>query len=175
MIFMSRFLQMVVAGVALACLAGAQQPRRKSAPPARLGIERLNRMPKQERDRLLEKLPPERRQAMERRLERLDRMSPAAKQRLSTEFDQFQQLSPDHQARVRQLYRSFSDLPEDRRGPVRRAYQQLRQLPPEARERRLSSERFRSRFDDGERHLLEELSGLMSAPSSVPSPPPSDR
>jgi hypothetical protein len=144
------------------------QGRRHPGPPSYLAIERLNRMPEQERQKLLDKLPPKRREMMERRLARYNQMPARGRERLKQEFDQFEGLPPEKKARVRELFRSFRDLPEDRRASVRRSYQSLRGLSEEERNRRLASEEFRSNFNEREQGLIQELSGLMAVPPRSP-------
>lgn len=147
--------------------AGAQSRKAGGPPSSKMALERLNRMPAQDRQRLLQKLPPDRKSLVERRLDRYEKMPPETKERLRQEYEQFQQLPPEKQARFRELFRSFNDLPQERRGPVRNAYQRLRSLSPEQRKERLASEQFRSRFSPSEQQLLEHLTDLTSpAPTS---------
>jgi len=159
---MSRSLQILSSILLLAGMASAQARKPSRAALGRMNLERLNRMPAEDRQRLLEKLPPERKAVVEKRLQHYNSLPPETKERLHQEYEYFQQLPPEKQMRVRELFRSFKDLPEDRRGPVRGAYQRLRALPPDERKRRLESEQFRSRFSPSEYELLRNLSGLLS-------------
>ena len=146
----------------------AQNRKIGRAAPGRMGLERLNRMAPEDRQRLLEKLPPERKSVVERRLDRYNKMPPESKERLRQDYEQFEQLPVDKQKRFRELYRSFNDLPEGRRGLVRNAYQRLRAMPPEKRKERLTSDQFRSRFSPSEQELLDNLTGLLTpAPQSA--------
>jgi hypothetical protein len=118
-------------------------------------------MSPEQRDRMLSKLPPERKATVERRLERYNNLPPDAKKRLSDEYDQFQKLAPEKQEAVRKMFREFNELPQDRRPQVRRELNQLRRMSAEDRQARLSSEEFRNNFDSNERRLLETLSDAL--------------
>jgi hypothetical protein len=136
-------------------------PRKPGQPPPHLAIERFNRMSPDERDQMLKRLPPERKAAVEQRLERFNKMSPEAKKRLREEFDQFQQLPPEKQETVRKTFRDFNQLPEERQPEVRRELQRLRRMTADERQSRLNSEEFRDKFNAEEQGMLETLSDLL--------------
>ena len=149
----------------LAWMAGSAfaQPRKAGSrkPPPHLAFEKFNRMSPAQRERMLNKLPPERKAAVEKRLERFNNLPPAAQKRLREEFDQFQQLEPEQQETVRKTYRAFNQLPAERRPEVRRELQRLRRMPATERQTRLSSEEFRNKFNSDEQSMLETLSDLL--------------
>jgi flagellar motor switch protein FliG len=118
-------------------------------------------MPPEQRERMLRRLPPERRAAVEERMDRLNNLPPDAKKRLRKEFDHFQQLSEENQETVRKNFRLFNELPKERRPEVRRELNDLRRMSAAERQTRFSSEEFRHKFEPNEQGILETLSGLL--------------
>jgi len=150
--------------ILLSCAGGLFAQARKAPgrkPPPHLAVERFSRMSPEQRQRMLEKLPPERKAKVEQRLERFNNLPPETKKRLRDEFDRFQQLSPDQQDTVRKTFRVFNELPQERRPAVRRELHRLRLMPQSERQARLTSDEFRSRFNSDEQGMLETLSGLL--------------
>jgi hypothetical protein len=124
-------------------------------------VDRLSRMPEAQRERVLAKLPPDRKARIEKRLERYNRLSQAEKDRLRAQAELFHSLPPEKQEAVRTNFRSFRNLPDDRRGPVREELRQLRGMSEEERKARMDTEEFRSKYSADERHILENLSTLV--------------
>ena len=133
-------------------------------PPPGAAIERLNSMTPQQRQRALDRLPPERRAQVEERLERYNAMPPEAKERLKEQYSEFQKLPPEKQQAIRESFRELNRLEQDRKLPVRREIVRMRQMTPEDRAARLESETFRSRFSDAERHIIRDLAENVPAP-----------
>jgi flagellar motor switch protein FliG len=132
--------------------------KKMSARPGGLGmVERLNRMAPEERRRVLESLPPERRTELERGLERYQRLSPEERAALSERFRQFQELSPGERERMRRAFRRMNALGETDRRRLRRELAALRAMSPAERQERLESDEFKSRFSAAEREIIEDL------------------
>lgn len=150
----------LIALVVLTQMASAQGRRAMPRPGAKPGaiLERLNRMTPEERQRALDRLPPERRARVQERLDRLNAMPPAARERLREQYDEFQKLPPEKQETVRRAFRDLNQLPEDRRPALRREIVRLRNMPAERRAFRMESERFRSLYSESERQLIRDLS-----------------
>jgi hypothetical protein len=155
---------LVIIAVFAVC-AAAQEPKQKAAPKggqkaaqakarapeAGLNmLERLNRMTPAERQKALERLPPERRQMLEQRLNNYQRLSPEERERLR---NRLRQMSPEQ----RKALRNFGQIPPERRQAVRRELFRLRQMSPEDRETRLSSQEFQSAYSPEERELLRDM------------------
>ncbi|MCX6586570.1 MAG: DUF3106 domain-containing protein [Acidobacteria bacterium] len=153
-------LWLAVVGLILAA-AGlwAQPPERAERPHP---LEKLRRLAPEERERVLQNMPPERRQMIEERLERWERMAPRRKKRLEGSLTNFQQMKPEQQQALRKLAKRFQEtMPEDKRMEGRRALTMLRRLAPEARRRVLNGPRMRDRFNEQERELLREMAENM--------------
>lgn len=149
-----RLLAIVLLGAALP-LAG--QPGRKGGPPAE-AVERFAAMTPEERREALRRLPPRRREMMERRLEQWQRMSPEQRQRLGGAYARFQEMSPEKQEEVRQLFRRFSDtFAPARRQTAMMAIRRLRRAGPGERQEILASRRFHDLFTESERRLIEQM------------------
>jgi len=130
-------------------------------PPAGRALERLSRMPPEERKRLLQRLPPERRQRLEQQLERYSSLPPEERERLQEQLARFRNLPPERQQAARDLFRRFLALPDDRRLLVRDEFNHLRNLPPEDRRARLQSDQLRRLFTDKEVGILEDYVALL--------------
>src|SRR5436190_18557983 len=87
----------------LFCGSAIAQPKRPPVRPGKMGappngmIERLNRMTPEQRQRALDRLPPERREKVERRLENFNALPPEEKDRLRQQYQAFQKLPPEKQ------------------------------------------------------------------------------
>jgi hypothetical protein len=147
----------------LFCGSAIAQPKRPPARPGKMGpppngmIERLNRMTLEQRQRALDRLPPERREKVERRLENFNALPPEEKDRLREQYQAFQKLPPEKQDAIRRSFREFNQLPEDRRPLVRRELMYLRGLSGDERATRFGSDAFKSRYSDTEQQLLQDL------------------
>jgi len=130
-------------------------------------IERLSRMTPEERQKMLEGLPPARRERVEARLREFENLTPEARERLRREYTEFQQLPPDKRDAIRGLFRRFSELPPHRRHELRRELGRLRSMPSEDRAERIASEQFRSNYSGQEREMLEGLAILPSPRSGM--------
>jgi hypothetical protein len=159
--------------VLLALLPAARAQREGSAPVAQApaprkapniadpgaGVAlRLLQMTPEQRDRALEKFPPERQAQIRESLERLDSLPPPQKQRRIREYQIFASLPPEKQILVRRQIQAFNRLPEERKRVVGIEMQKLRQLPESQREARLASEEFKTRFAPSEQQMLGVVS-----------------
>ena len=142
---------------------------RPSGPGARLGpgpaiMDRLERMTPEERRRVLDRLPPERKKLVEERLRQFNQLPPEERARLRQSLDRFGRLPPEQQEAARKLFSRFNRLPEDRRKLLAGEFRGLRQMAEAGRRARISSDEFRSRYTQAEQQLLQDLSKLAAAP-----------
>jgi hypothetical protein len=161
-------LRLLVSAVLLSgALFADPQPRPKELrkggllmpPPGQAeALEKLSRLTPDERERVLGKMAPARRQMLERRLEQWNNMPPGQKRRMEESLEAFRQLTPEQQETMRKLYRRFNDtLPDAKRAEGRRALSLLRRMEPEQRKRALNGPRLKASFTDTERDLLAEM------------------
>jgi hypothetical protein len=128
-------------------------PKQDAPPPRRSAeLDRLEQMSPEERQKALDRLPPERRQRVEEGLERYRAMNPENRERLRN----FERMPEEQRDAIRQSFRRMQDLPLGRRAMVRRELQQLRGMSDAERETRMQSESFRRRFDANEQGLIRD-------------------
>jgi Protein of unknown function (DUF3106) len=120
-------------------------------------IDRLLRMSPEQRERAIEKFPPQQQANFRKRFENFDKQPEAQKQRQLEHLDQFWTLPPDKQKLVHDQMNAFNALPEDRREEVKRAYLRLSRETPEGRDAILARPQFRSRFTPAELQILTVL------------------
>jgi phage-related protein len=143
----------IAAALTLVCGAvsplGAQQkaavaPRKPPTPPKRSQpnpakeLDRFAKMPPEQQQKELDKLPPARRAAMEQRLAR------------------YEKLSPEQQEHFKQRLEMMRSLPKERQNAVREKIQELRALPPGERRKALKSDELQQNFSPDEQQLVRE-------------------
>ncbi len=142
--------------------APAQPPSgAQGSPSPGRALDRLSRMPPEQRKRLLEHLPPERRRRLEERLERYNALPPDERRRLLEQLEHFLRLPSEQQDAARRLFRRYTALPEDRRKLLHQEFQALRTLPPAERRARIESPEVRKRYSSMESRILKEYIELL--------------
>ncbi len=136
-------------------------------------VDRLQRMTPAERQRFLDRIPPDKRMQLERRMRELDKIPTDVRDRLRREYDEFQQLPPERQQAVRRVLREMNGLPPGRRGAVRAAVNFIRGLSAADRERRFQARPFKTRFDEDEQRLIKEAVDVLP-PLPAEEPPASN-
>ena len=121
-------------------------------------LERLNRMTPEQRQRLLSRLPPERRRIVEERLERYNSLPAEQRLRLRNRYETFRHMPAEKQDETRRLFREFRELPQDRRLALRREIGRLRLMGEAERRDRIESEPFKNRYSAAEQRIIRELS-----------------
>ncbi len=152
--------------------AGMAQPRRGPArppvrsPAARPGkaLDSLNRMSPEQRRRLLQDLPPERRKRVEEQLERYNNLPANERAHLREQLERFRGLPSERQEAARRLFRRFNNFAEDRRGLLKEEFRTLQELEPADRRARINSDEFRSKYTLAEQQLLQDYAGLILPP-----------
>ena len=120
-------------------------------------VERLLGMSPEQRDRVLEKLPPGQQANLRKRFERFDQLPAAEKARRLEQWKRFDALPPEKRELLTRQMQAFSALPGDRRVALGRALGPLSRMTPEERQQRLNSKGFRNRFSESERQMLSDL------------------
>lgn len=117
-----------------------------------------------ENDPSFRRLPRERQQEFEHRLQRFNSLPPDRQQQVLRRMETWEHLTPQQKQDFRGVRRQFNGLPSDRRQAVRNAIESLRAMPPSARQHEIESGRF-SQFTPQERQLLDDASRLPLAPA----------
>jgi hypothetical protein len=137
--------------------AAPKAPKKINDPGASIA-QRLLQMSPEQRERALEKFPPERQAQIRQRLARLDSLPPQQQQRLTQQYERFANLPPDKQLLVRRQIQEYNRLPDDRKQIVGPELQRLRRMPEDKREATLQSEEFRNKFTPAEQKMIEDVS-----------------
>jgi len=116
------------------------------------------------------RLPRDRQQKFEQRLQHFDSMPPDRQQQVLRRMETWEHLTSQQKQQFRSLDSQFKGLPPDRQQAVRNAIQTLRAMPPEARQREIQAGRF-SQFSPQERQVLNDAAQLPLAPAPSQSQP----
>jgi hypothetical protein len=146
---------------------GGVQPRRPIGPP--IGnpsnpAVRLYEASPEQRERALEKLPPNMQEQIRKQLQRFDAMPPEQKRIVIAQVKHFAALSPAQQQTFRRQFQAFSKLPPEQRRPIATALRRLEAMPEADRARLLSSDAFQSGFSPEERQMISDLSVALLPP-----------
>ncbi len=149
--------------VAFGLLAQESEGKRNRPSP----LERYERMTPQQRRRMLDRMPADRRAEFERRMERLRATDPRTRDRMRRDYERMQRMSPEEREQARKAVRAIADLPLERRREVGGAVQTLRRMSPERRAEAMNSSRFTLRFNEDEQQMVREaLSALGENPQN---------
>jgi hypothetical protein len=131
-------------------------------------VDRLLRMTPDQRERALEKLPPQQQANIRKWLENFDKQPQAQRERRLQQLNELWSLPSDKRQLVSQQIKAFDALPPDRLAIVRQAYVNLSRMTPEERDDRLARPQFRSRFTPAELQILSVLPQYYPAPGARP-------
>jgi Protein of unknown function (DUF3106) len=134
-----------------------KQPGAVRPNPA-MQFERLLNMPPDQRDRVIEKLPPQQQERLRARLEQFDSLPPAQKAWRLELVNRYFALPPERQQAYQQQLQAFNKLEPRRRRMVGDELKALWALPESDRQARLSDEAYKSRFSPDELQILNTIS-----------------
>jgi hypothetical protein len=147
--------------------ARAAPPPRPKAPPKGGGkinnpgasvAQRLMQMTPEQRERALEKFPPEQQARIRQQLEHFDTRPEQQRQRVIQEYKQYSNLPPESQRLVTRQIQFLNHLPDDRGPVVRAELGRLRRMSDAERQARLNSEDFKNKFTPDEQKALADIS-----------------
>jgi hypothetical protein len=124
-------------------------------------LDRLMRMPPEQREQVLSRLPPQRRQNLEKRLERYSRLSPEQRELVRAQYNWFHNMPPEKQFELRKAFGRFVNQPPERQDAMRDELEQLRAMRPPQRWQTMGSPDFRNRFNPNERDIIGRIADLM--------------
>lgn len=135
-----------------------RQPKQpKNAPEHFAPLEQFKNMTPEQRERELEKLPPDRREKLQRQLQTYDNLSPAQREQV----DWFTHLPPERQNSVRKAFKSFQNSSPERQQAMREELTRLRAMPEADRNARISSPEFRQQYRNNEQQILAGMAGAL--------------
>ena len=185
---MPRFLIVGFLALAAAGMGAAQE--RGGPPPGRPGprggagrlglmenpLRQLLAMPPEEREALLERLPPMRQARLRERLRMFDQLPPEERERRLRQLEALGSLPPPMQAVLRRHIQEFNLLPPRRRFAVRREIMRLRRMPEPERRARSASDEFLNAYSTEERAMIADLTDHFPFPESrQPAIPPAQQ
>ena len=124
-------------------------------------IDEFARMPPMERQKALNRLPPQRAEKVRKQLDEYNNMTPGQQAVAREQLDAFRNLPPERQEGMRKAFAKFSREPAPRQQAMRTELNELRGLPEPERRERLSSPDFHGRFSNNERKIIREMSDLV--------------
>jgi hypothetical protein len=125
---------------------------------------RLFRMTPEERERVLEQLPPQQQDNARKTLAWFDNLPKETQAVQLRRLEHFEQLAPQKKAEVRQLVAQANQLPPARRALVGRALLTLQQMNDQQRENTLRRPAFQNRFSLEELKIIIGLSDAWMGP-----------
>jgi phage-related protein len=135
---------------------------RPSAPaPEKTPIDEFERMPPEQQQKALAKLPPARRKKVEEQLAHLRSLPPEQRAMLRQTYSRLSELPPDRQQAVRKAFQKFGNQPGDRQQVIRSELKQLGELPADQRAARFTSPEFRKSYSRGEQQIIRDMSDLL--------------
>jgi hypothetical protein len=131
-------------------------------------VQRLAQMTPEQRERVLEQLPPERAAQMRMQLENFDRLPPAAKAKIAQAAQAITSLPPEKQRVINQSMRGMNSLPDERKRPLVKELRSLLDMSPEDRAARLNSPDFKKAYSPEEQKFLSDLSNNLPPDYPIP-------
>lgn len=122
-----------------------------------------------ENDPNFRRLPAQRQQQLEQRLQHFDSLPPDRQQEVLRRMETWEHLTSAQKQQFRSMDSQFRSLPAERQRAVRNAIQTLRAMPPQARQRAVASGRFND-FSPQERQILNNAAHLPLAPAQAEQP-----
>jgi hypothetical protein len=125
---------------------------------------RLFQASPEERDRVIEKFPAARQEAIRRNLEWFDRLPKPQQELVLKRTERLAELSPQKQRAFQQQLQALQRLPQERKQAVGMALRRLQIMSDDERAKVLASEPFKSRFSAEEQKIIADLSEVMLPP-----------
>ena len=124
-------------------------------------IDEFMRMSPGERQKALNRLPPEQRRRLQERIEKFNQLPASQQQTLRNMYDRLNQLPAERQQVVRKSLNQFSQQPQDRRQAMRQELKSMAPLGAQDREARMASPEFREKFSEKEQGIVRDMSDLL--------------
>jgi hypothetical protein len=125
---------------------------------------KLYRMTPEERERVVEKLPPARQEQLRKNLAYFDGLPKPEQERLIKGAERLANMTPEREREIRQSYQSFGQLPPPRKQAIQQALNTLKAMPDEQRKQVMESDQFKSRFSSDEQKIIRDISDIVMPP-----------
>jgi hypothetical protein len=142
----------------------AEQRRQAPSPRGGAPLNKLLKMSPAEREVALSKLPPARRENIEKRIGEIQRLPPAQQNRVMNRLELLNALPPQRANQVRRSAKQFQELPQERKIVLNREMRRMAPLPDEGRRDRMNSEEFRNRYSAKEQQMMQDLMEVQPQP-----------
>ncbi|HYW43399.1 MAG TPA: DUF3106 domain-containing protein [Bryobacteraceae bacterium] len=139
---------------------GGAQTALRLANPGNLAVRLYQATPEQ-RERVIEKLPPARQEQARKQLEWFDSLPKEQQARVLQSAQRLASLSPERQREIAQSRQVFLQLPQDRRLAIRGALNRLQNMTPEQRNQVVNSNPFKTRFSPEEQKIIQDFSDIV--------------
>jgi Protein of unknown function (DUF3106) len=121
-------------------------------------VQRMMAMSPEQRERILEKLPPRQQANIRQRLDNFDRLPPGEKDRQLQLFQRFSSLPVEKQQILERQLPAYNALPPEKKEILGfREIQRLARMPESERQARLNSEELKSKFSAGELKMISDI------------------
>ena len=146
---------------------GMGMGRRAPARPARpekapnTPVDEFEGMSEQERQKALNRLPPQQRKKLEERLQEFKKLPPEQQQALRNLYGRLHGLPAERQEVVRKSINQFFQAAPDRRQAMREELRGIGLLAAPDRQARMESPDFRGKFDPKEQEIIRDMSDLL--------------
>ena len=138
----------------------SQRPDRGLA-AAKTPIEEFETMAPEEQQKALNRLPREQRQRLQERLQRFNQLPPERQLALKYLYNQLHRLPSERQDAVRKSINKFSQQPLERRQAIRQELKNMAGMSNEERRTHLSTPGFRQNFSKKEQEIVRDMSEVL--------------
>jgi len=139
---------------------GGAQTALRLANPGNLAARLYQATPEQ-RERVIEKLPPARQEQARRQLQWFDSLSKEQQARVLQSAARLAGLPPERQREIAQSRLLFLQLPQDRRLAIRGVLNRLQNMTPAQRNQVLNGNPFKTRFSPEEQKIIQDFSDIV--------------
>jgi len=137
----------------------ARPPLRMNNPGNRAA--RLYTASPEQRERVLEKLPPAAQERARKQLQAFDQLPEDQRRMLVRRAERLASLPPGRQREVTRSFQAFQRLPPERKQAVRQTLRRLQAVPEADRPDVLNSDQFKNRFSPEEQKMIQDLSEII--------------
>lgn len=120
-------------------------------------VQQLFRMSPEDRERAMEKLPPQQQERLRTQLEKLDKAPPAQRALMLRMANALAGLPPEKQIVVVRELNTLNNLPQERRQIIIPEVNRLRRMPEDRRMARIMSDDFRNTYTPEEQQMMIDI------------------